>query len=330
MRKIFIAASVLITVFFASCKDELDPFGETNEKYVLNCIIRSDTSYQTLTLAHSYTSTDFNPYSNTIDPAIKGAIIRLWEGTDKVTFFSDTTITRDASSPYLTPYSIYQARGIQPDAGTVLELEAILPSGKKLTATGIVPIKPAFEKLGQLDGIGDTIVPPVEKDYVRAQWGRVAAPKGTVYLPRMYIVYKVPVNGVEVRKIKLIPKNYYIYKGIEYAEYPGLSNYPWLNIDMTVINRCMAEISAGDSDKEKYKIYAIVVDVLSLDNNLSTYYNATNKNKDPYAIKLYETDFSNITGGFGVFGVSYLAGTTIDISAPYVRTFGYEHGYAKD
>lgn len=330
MKKLIIAASVLLTVFIVSCKDELDPFGETNEKYVLNCVIRSDTSYQVLTLTHSYTSTNFDPYSNTDDPTIKGSVVRLWEGADKVTFFSDTIIAREASSSYLTPYSIYHARGIQPDAGTVLELEAILPSGKKLTASGTVPIKPVFTKLGQLDGVGDTIVPPVEKDYVRAQWGTVAAPKGTVFLPRMYIVYKVVENGVEVRKIKLVPKNYFMYKGVEYPEYPGMSNIPWLTIDMTIINRCMTEISEGDSNKENYRIYSIVVDVLSLDNNLSTYYNATNKNKDPYAVKLYETDFTNITGGFGVFGISFLAGTTIDISAPYVRTFGYVHAYAKD
>jgi hypothetical protein len=328
MRKILIITSLLSIIFVASCKDSLDPFGETNEKYVVNCIIKCDTNYQVLTLTHSYTATNYDPYSSTTDPAIKGAIIRLWEGNDKVTFFSDTTISRDTSSSYKTPYSLYHASGIQPDQNTVLTLEVILPSGKKLTATSTVPLKAAFTKLGQLDGKGDTLVPPPDKDYVKAQWGTVTAPKGTVYLPRMYIIYKVPVNGVEVRKTKLVPKGYFTYQGVEYPEYPAMSNVPWLTIDMSVIKRCLTEISEGDSDKSKYKIYSIVVDVLSLDANLSTYYNATNKNKDPYAVKLYETDFSNITGGFGVFGASYLGGTTIDISAPYVRTFGYVHGYS--
>jgi hypothetical protein len=329
MKKAIIAGLVLLTIFIVSCKDDFNPFGEMKQRYVLNCVIRSDTSYQVLTLTHSYTSADFDPYSNTADEAIKGAVIKLWEGNDKVTSFSDTTIARDPASLYKTPYTIYHARGIQPDAGTLLALEATLPNGKKLTASGTVPQKPVFVKLGH-GGNGDTIVPPVAKDYVQAQWGRLAPPKGTMYLPRMYIVYKVSVNGVEVRKIKLVPKEYLTSNGVEYAEYPGMSSVPWLTIDMSVIERCLAEISQGDSDKEKYKIYSIVVDVLSLDNNLSTYCNATNKNNDPYSIKPIETEYTNITGGYGVFGISYLTSTIIDISAPYVRTFGYVHAYAKD
>lgn len=328
MKKLLISTAIIFTVFIASCKDEIDPFGETNEKYVLNCIIRTDTSYQVLTLTHSYAATNFDPYSNTTDPAVKGAVIRLWEGNDKVTFFTDTTITRDTSSLYKTPYTLYQAHGIQPNQNTTLNIEAILPSGKKLTAVGTTPLKPVFTKLGQMGGAGDTIVPPVEKDYVRAQWGTVAAPKGTVYLPRIYIVYKVTENGVDVRKIKMIPVKYFIYSGVEYPQYPGLSNVPWVTVDMTIINRCMSEIAGADTDKQKYKIFALVVDVISLDDNLSAYYNATNKNKDPYAVKLYETDYTNIVGGFGLFGIRYLASTSIDISAPYVRTFGYEHGYS--
>jgi len=329
MRKLLLSLALLIIIFTVSCKDELDPFGETNEKYVMNCILRADTSYQVLTLSHSYSTGNFDPYSNTTDPAVKGAIIRLWEGNDKVSFFTDTTIARDPASPYKTPYTLYQARGIQPNENTVIDIEAILPSGKKLTATGTVPLKPVFTKLGQ-GGEGDTLVPTPGKDYIKAKWGMTVAPKTTIYLPRVYIVYKVIENGVEVRKIKLIPKGYFTYSGIEYPEYPGLTYYPWITIEMSVINRCMAEISAGDDDKSKYKIYAMVVDVVSLDKNLAAYYSATNKNKDPYAVKLYETDYTNIAGGFGVFGISCLAGTTIDISAPYVRTFGYEHGYKKN
>ncbi len=330
MRKLILSFAILSLFVIQSCKDSLEPFGETNEKYVLNCIIRSDTSYQTLTLTRSYTTGNFDPYSNTTDPSIKGAIIRLWEGNDKVTFFTDTTIARDPASQYKTPYTIYQARGIQPNQNEKLEIEAILPNGKKLTATGTTPIKPVFTKLGQSGGVGDTLVPMPGKDFIRAQWGTVIAPKGTVYLPRVYIVYKVPENGVEVRKIKMIPKDYFMYKGVEYPEYFGMSYYPWVNVENTVIDRCMREIAAGDDNKSKYKIYALIVDVLSLDDNLSAYYNATNKNKDPYSVKLYETDYTNIQGGFGVFGIRYLSSTSIDISAPYVRSFGYEHAYALD
>ncbi len=329
MRKLLLLSAVLTALTVYSCKDDLDPFGETNEKYVLNCVVRADTNYQTLTLTRSYATGGFDPYAYTQDPAVKGALVRLWEGNDKVSFFTDTTITRIGETQYQTPYTFYHARGINPEAGTKVEIEAILPNGKKLTASGTTPTRPVFRKINQ-GGEGDTLIPPPGKDYFRAVWGTQIATKGTIYLPRIYIVYKVLENGEEVRKIKLVPKGYFMYRGVEYPEYPGLSYYPWISIDMKVVDRCMAELSEGDADKSKYKIYSMVVDVVSLDNNLSAYYNATNKNKDPFAVKLYETDYTNINGGFGVFGISFLAGTTIDISAPYVRTFRYEHAYKKD
>jgi len=331
MKRIIFYASLVMVAFIVSCSEDFDPFAEANQKYVLNCIVRCDTTYQTLTLTTTYMVTNYNPYSSTSDPSIKGAVIRLWEGNDKVTFFTDTTISRDSSSLYTTPYSIYHARGIQPDPDTVVSIEAILPNGKKLTSSGTTPQKPAFQKLGQLGGTGDTIVPPVGKSFVKAQWGEYTSVTGTVYYPRAYIVYTVPENGVTVRKTKMLPISYFTYEGVEYPEYPGLSYYPLLTIDTSIVNRCMKEISAGSSiDKENYKIYALIVEVLSLDANLTTYYNATNKNKDPYAVKLYETDYSNIVGGYGIFGICFKASTSIDISAEYVRTFGYVHAYAKD
>lgn len=326
MKKTLIISAIIFTVFIAACNENLEPFGEANEKYVLNCVIRSDTSYQTLTLTKSYPATSYNPYDNTVDPSIRGAVIRLWEGNDKVTFFTDTTITRDSTSLYKTPFTLYQARGIQPEPNTVLEIEAVLPTGKKLKSTGTTPIKPEFKKLGQ-GGDGDTLIPTPGKTTILSRWGLNAAPRGTVFLPRIYIVYKVPENGVLVRKMKLVPKSYFTYAGQEYAEQFGLSNAPLAVIDMKTINRCMTEIAGNDPDKSKYIIYSLVIDVLSLDNNLSAYYNATNKNKDPFAVKLYETDYTNISGGFGVFGISYYSGSVIDISYNYVRSFGYNHGY---
>lgn len=320
---------ILLNITILSCKDDLDPFGETNDKYVLNCIIRSDTSYQTLTLTKSYSALNYDPYSNTSDPAIKGAVIRLWEGNLKVTFFTDTTITRDASSLYKTPYTIYHARGLQPGQNSVLNIEAILPDGTMLTAAATTPVTPGFLKLGD-GGQGDTILPPVDKDYIMAQWRSTSAGKEDLFLPKVYIVYKVPENGTEVRKIKLIPESYFTYKGTEYPKYPIVSNVPWVKIDMAVINRCMAEIAGDDTDKEKYKIYSIRVDVLSLDKDMSAYYNAGNKNKDPYSIKVSETDYTNINGGLGIFGVTCFCSTVIDITGAYVRSFGYVHGYKKD
>lgn len=329
MKKSLFILAIILTLVNIACKDDLEPFGETNDKYVLNCVIRSDTNYQVLTLTKSYLAANFDPYSNIEDPSVKGALIRLWEGDLKVTFFTDTTLTRDSSSLYKTPFTVYHARSLKPAENSVLDIEVIIPNGTKLTSTAVTPVPPVFLKMGD-GGQGDTIVPPVGKDYIMAQWRAEITGKEALFLPKVYIVYKVPVNGVEVRKIKLIPEKYFTYKGVEYPQYPSVSDVPWIKFDMSIINRCMAEIGGDDIDKEKYRIYSIRVDVLSLDKNMSAYLNAGNTNKDPYSIKASETEFTNINGGLGIFGVTCFKSTVIDITGAYVRSFGYVHGYKID
>jgi len=94
-----------------------------------------------------------------------------------------------------------------------------------------------------------------------------------------------------------------------------------------VVNRSMREISAGDGNKSNYVIYGILIEVLSLDDNLTAYYNSTVKGKDPYSINLYETDYTNIDGGYGVFGIQIFSEAMINISYNYVTSFGYRHAY---
>jgi hypothetical protein len=55
MRKILtILAIIIITVLLISCEEAFSPQGEFDDQYILNCIIKSDTSFQTTTILRSY------------------------------------------------------------------------------------------------------------------------------------------------------------------------------------------------------------------------------------------------------------------------------------
>src|SRR3989339_1696422 len=121
---------ILLFIIFVSCEENFEPFGNLNNKYALNCIIRGDTTFQVATLTRTYGNDNYNPYSNTVDPNVKGALIRVWNG-DSVVIFRDTTFNRQDDSKYQTSYNAYYTNKFQL-VGNKLEIEAILPNGMRL------------------------------------------------------------------------------------------------------------------------------------------------------------------------------------------------------
>jgi len=59
---------------------------------------------------------------------------------------------------------------------------------------------------------------------------------------------------------------------------------------------------------------------------LSKYYNSTNRSLDTYSVKLNETDYSNITNGYGIFGAYVRKYAGIRFTHAYIESFGYTPG----
>lgn len=324
-RIIFIVLFVL-TAFITACSEDLDPFGEISEKYVLNCVIRPDVEFQTLTLTRNYPAPNYNPYENTMDPSIRGAHVRIWIDSTQNYVFSERVVERDSSSLYKTPFALYWANMMMPEPGTVIKMEAILNNGRKLEATSTSPVKVKFLKQGE-GGDGDSIVPPPSGSAVLVRWKKLDDIKYAAYAFKLQLVYKVNENGNITRKTKLVPRGYYTSNGREFPEYFEITPVPFYYIEMETIDKVMAEISEGDPDKSKYTIYALEASVASLDEGLSAYFYSIGKNRDPFAVKLYGADYTNIKGGLGVFGIMTYTFTSIDLTYNYVKSFGYNHAY---
>jgi hypothetical protein len=65
---------------------------------------------------------------------------------------------------------------------------------------------------------------------------------------------------------------------------------------------------------------------MSLDPELSKYYSANNIYSEDFTVKLRQTDFSNIEGGKGIFGVYYNFSRRLVVDSVYVQSFGYRYG----
>lgn len=320
MKKIFTVASfLLIGILSLSCDENLDPYGQFKEKYVLNCIIRGDTTFQSATLSTDYQVSNLDSYSNTKDPGIKGAFIRIWSGNDKVVKLRDTTISRSTGDPYQTPYSTYYTNTFQPDSNTQLEIDAILPNGKRLTSITKTP-----SPVSMIYKNSDLLIPSPTTDLIHYAWS--SEQQNPVYIVRLSVSYFKNENIQKIKRSMVIPLNYLEYNGSFVPNYAKPLNVGGYTVDMATITRAMQLISKGDPNKGSYEILGCVLEILSLDQNLSAYYNSTIRSNDLFSVKLDQTDYSNIKGGYGVFGVYMKTYFVSYFRHQYLQTFGYTPG----
>lgn len=319
MKK-FIGYTALIGIIFLnlSCEEDFDPYGNLKERYILNCVIRGDTTFQTATLTKSYSANNFDPYSNAEDQAIRDAVIRIWNG-DKVAILRDSTIEPPEGSLYKKPYTIFYTNDFKPEPNSSVEIEAILPEGKRLSSTAAVP-----GVLNVSRTLSSDRIPPTEKNVVRVQWA--SSQPNPVFVVRLAIYYFKHENGKKIRGVYTVPLKYLQYGDKYLPNYPRPQSEFVYAVDMETVNKSMELISYGDSDKSKYEILSCIAEVLSLNDELSFYYNATARGEDIYSVKLDETDFSSIKNGYGLFGVYMRAYYVLKFTHVYIKSFGYEPG----
>ena len=94
---------------------------------------------------------------------------------------------------------------------------------------------------------------------------------------------------------------------------------------MDVVTKFMQNISAGDNNKSNYSVeIKPKVEVLVMDEALSRYYSSTSQSLNDLTVRLDENDYTNIEGGYGIFG-TYITKqyTAISFIATYLESFGY-------
>lgn len=305
-----------ITLFTYSCSDSFNPLGEFKEDYVLTCILKSDSSFQIATLSHSYRGEGNDPASNTEDPSIIGADIRVWLG-DSVYIFHDSSTARTEPSRYDTPFHFYYNNNFSVAPYENFEIEAVLQDGRRLKASSRSPGSISF------NSESDVIIPAVGSNLVRFFWD--LQDEGMFFSPQLAIRYRQNENGNTVEKIKIIPIEYKQQNGELIPVYPKPSYKTNVNYQLDAITKALEEISETDPEKGNFSIYEKPIFTLfAFDLNLSRYVSSTNQAFDDLTVTVNEADFTNIEGGLGVFG-SYVNKTYEDIifQEIYIESFGY-------
>lgn len=310
--------TIFILTIFISCDESFSPNAPYEEKYSLNCIIRGDSLFQVATVYKSYDVQNIDPLENTEDPFINGAFLRMWRGNDEIYIFSDSSKERTDTSRYKSDFKYYYIDDFTPNEGDILKIEALLPNGRRLSSNTLVPTE-----VIRSESRSDTIVTRTSKGYLSTTW--IIENPDQVYLPKLYIEYFKNENGVNIRKIKIVPwKNVKIDNITKYI-YPSLSRDYSIDYEIDLIAESMEDISKNDSEKKKYTINSIFLELSVYDKNLSTYYFTVGLDDNSFAIGLDEGDYSNIENGFGIFGSFITQEFRISLSKNYVTSFGYNY-----
>jgi hypothetical protein len=305
-----------ITLLTYSCNESFDPLGEFREDYALTCILKSDSSFQIATLSRSYRGDSYDPNSNTKDPSIIGADIRVWLG-DSVYIFRDSSITRIEPSRYGTDFHFYYNNNFIVSPNENLEIVVLLENGRRLKASSRAPNRILF------NNESDVIIPAVGSNLVRFLWEQQV--EGMFFSPQLMIRYKQNEDGSLIEKFKVIPIEYKQENGELIPIYPKPSNKINVNYQLDAISQVLEEISESDPDKGNFSIYEKPIFTLfAFDMNLSRYVSSTNQAFDDLTVTVNEADFTNIQGGLGVFG-SYVNKIydNIKFQEIYIESFGY-------
>lgn len=316
MKTIKLLLISVVGFIFLSCEEDFNPYGDYFERYAFTCILKSDQNYQTATLFRSYRPNGYDPSTYTEDPSVIGADIRVWYN-DTVFVFRDTSVARIDTSRYKTPFRYYYNDKFKVGNRKTIELEVLLPNGKRLRSTSVTP--------GQINynDQSDVIIPAGGKSIVQIIWNTLD--DGTFFAPRMAIRYKQNINGEIIEKTKDVPYKYVNQGGNQVPVYPAPSALATIVYDLSAITKTLEEISSGDPNKQNYSVYQkIIFSVSALDIPTSRYVSSTGGTIDDLTVSVDVSDYTNIEGGFGLFGsYSKRDYTRLRFMENYIESFGY-------
>lgn len=318
---VFLSASL-----FISCDDQVEPKADFEQVYILNCILRGDTTYQIATLTKSYEIDGYDPYVNEVDPAVYGAKLKIIYN-NKDYFFKDTIISRSVESRYKTPLHYYYLENFQPTETKTIEIVAELPDGTILNSkseTFAINVIYFEDIIQQIPEVG------TNREAIFFTWKRLTGSTSNpnhYFAPELVISYTKEENGINVPYTKKIPMFYMNSNTGSYPVYPSVqANNNRVGFDTLAINKALEEISVNDPNKNRYTIKHAIFRLLILDKNLAVYYAAQKTFLDEFSVRFSQPEFTNIKNGLGIFGTYSVKQKILAFEESFVTKFGYKMG----
>ncbi len=317
MKKVFFSLLIFfLLVINFSCEENFSPKAGFVQQYALFCIVNGDTSYQYAFIERSYNVEGLNPSLYNEDTFIKDAEVKIKYNDNNYSLNDSSSVINDNEMNY------YYTDSLMPAPGKLMELSAELPDGSLLTGSTITP--KSNNLTFQYENINsDTYIEQKDEGLFFIWHLSGEDTVGILYLPVLKINYYKLESGQSILHHKEVPVSYFRNGNNYLPNLPVVTSGNTLSYEMEAVNRAMDEISEGDPDKSNYSVIDANFELLLLDNNLAPYYTTIQTFLDSYTVILDQQDYSNINGGYGVFGSFFRRVLHLSFSSDYVLSFGY-------
>ena len=322
MKKIIPISLIFINVLlFYSCDENVSPKGELPDDYVINLIIRTDTSFQSATVTRVYDVDGFDPLELKADPSVSGARISLKYSDSNIEYFyRDTIDNSKLNSRFGIPSKYYYLKNLPILYGKEIEMKAVIPGGKVISAKTKIPEKFVITSEGTTPFIPGPLIGR-DTANISVAWNNAATDYVKMGKATLVYFYK-EVDGSKTRYEKKVPMNIVISSND--TSYSTSSFRNDLKINRTILRNVLSDISAGNSAKGRYSIAPLEIEIFVMDENLTRIFSAGLLYDFGFTIRNIPSPISNMNGGLGFMGSYAHSKIAIRFEDQYLlNTFGY-------
>lgn len=289
-----------------SCDSEFNPKGPYAERMVIYSILMTKTDTQYVRLYTTYDPPAFDPSEIHEERSIRNATVIIRQG-DAAVQFRDTIVARDNPQRYGPSVPAYIGYPFSVAGLETYSLTVESPSHGSLTATTTMPGK------GDITVLNPFVLRSPQSFNENIIVSARITPPAQGFLLRMYIDYEVRFNDAWSPQRTEVPKEVVDAGEERRFVYPQLVRRTTVPVSARSLNaesvvftnsayEAVLQQLFNDYGSENLRFSKVVLILTQVDANLYTYYNLANGFQDEFSIRTDQPDYSNIQGGYGVFG----------------------------
>jgi hypothetical protein len=295
---------LLVFVLLSGCEQAFTPKGPYVQKLAVFGILSNNSDTQYVRVFKTYDPPGFNPYEVLEDQAVRGAEVEVGQGASVVRY-AEAMIPRTDSSRFSDNILAYVAPKFRARPGMTYNLDVSTPSDGIAHASVTVP------DTGWIGLLNPYALASNESEDLLAVQLRISS-LTLGYMVRFYLQYDLLKVSTWVPMNMEMPGWMVIIDSTKYFGYPKLvrrSTTPGPRGTWQIEAAYFMPWAYRDKVAELVRFYGNTVRLrriffvlTQVEQNLYTFYNLANGYQDAISIRIDMPDWTNISGGIGLFG----------------------------
>lgn len=267
MKNLALYIIVLLAAISYSCEENISSKTDFKKDYILHCVINTDTTFQTAYISTSYDVAGYDPKTNTFDPALVGAVIKVKVNNQQEYTFQEAVTERADTTRYKTPFKYYYLDNFHAQGGDDIVVTATLSNNLVLKSATKAPyISLLYFETGPI--VYDPALNDANHPGIAFAWrflGGYAMNLAVNYFaPRLDIVYSTTDNPNKLIRVE-VPRYFDDINGSRVPVYPKVYTGTNTLFYQESIDKILTSISEGDPQKSKYIIHQAEFTLLLMD-----------------------------------------------------------------